>query len=243
MCRTLRPCSGAARRRVRDGRGERLNTVDIAVGIVLLISGVFALVRGFVHEVLAAIGWVLAPLAAFWAVSRVPAVHELAHRLINKPPYEDYAAGAVVFLVVLVVMSFITHAVARTVQRSALGSTDRALGFAFGLVRGLAVCSLAYLVEAALISPQPAVVTEAKSLPLIVRGAEIIQSLVPEHISVVEEKAKEAAASAEQIKQTKEMFDRLEAPEPKAPDQAGADKQPNYDTKGMDRLIENANGK
>jgi membrane protein required for colicin V production len=220
-----------------------VNTVDIAVGVVLLISGVFALVRGFVHEILAAAGWVLAPLAAFWAVRRFPAVHDLAHQILDKPPYEDYAAGAVIFLVVLIVMSFITHAVARRVQRSALGSTDRALGFAFGLVRGLVLCSLAFMVESWLIPQQPDVVANAKSLPLIERGADIIKSLVPGELANLEAQTKDAAGTAEQLKQAKDVYDKLQSPQPRAPDQKNDDKGPNYDSKGMDRLIENTNGK
>lgn len=220
-----------------------MNTVDIAVGVVLLISGVFALVRGFVHEILAAAGWVLAPLAAFWAVRRVPAVHELAFRLVDKDPYADIAGGAAIFLAVLIVMSFITHAVARRVQRSALGSTDRALGFAFGLLRGLVLCSLAFMVESWLIPQQPDVVANAKSLPLIERGAEIIKSLVPGQLADLEAQTKGAADTAEQLKQAKDVYDKLQSPQPRAPDQQGNDKAPNYDSKGMDRLIENTNGK
>ncbi|HEY1721682.1 MAG TPA: CvpA family protein [Magnetospirillaceae bacterium] len=231
-----------------------MNTVDIAVGVVLLISGVFALVRGFVHEILAAVGWVLAPLAAFWVVRRVPAIHELAHRVIDKDPYADILGGAVIFLLVLIVMSFFTHAVARRVQQSALGSTDRALGFAFGLLRGLVFCSLAFMVESWLIPQQPDVVTEAKSLPMIKRGVGIIESLVPAEFGNLEEQVKSNSQdlqnAAEQLKQDKDMYDMLQSPAPRS-----NDKQDNNgngtnngnknapDEKGLDRLIENTNGK
>jgi membrane protein required for colicin V production len=224
-----------------------MNTVDIAVGVVLLISGVFALVRGFVHEVLAAAGWVLAPLAAFWAVRRLPVVHQLASRVIDKDPYTDILGGAVVFLVVLIVMSFVTHAVARRVQRSALGSTDRALGFVFGLVRGLVVCSLAFMVESWLIPQQPDVVREAKSLPLVERGALIIQSLVPGEFAGMEEQikgqAKDLSTTADQLKHDKDMYDMLQSPAPRGSDQQGSGKKSAPDKKGLDRLIENTNGK
>lgn len=226
-----------------------MNTVDIAVGVVLLISGVFALVRGFVHEILAAAGWVLAPLAAFWAVRRVPAVHDLAHKVVDKDLYADILGGAVVFLIVLIIMSFITHAVARRVQRSALGSTDRALGFAFGLVRGLVLCSLAFMVESYLISPQPDVVEQAKSKPLIEKGADVIRALVPEQFAGIEEQvkgqAKDLSTAAEQLKHDKDMYDMLQSPAPRGSDPQGADnkKPPAYDKKGLDRLIENTNGK
>ncbi len=225
-----------------------MNTVDIAVGVVLLISGVFALVRGFVHEVLAAAGWVLAPLAAFWAVRRLPVVHQLASRILDKEPYTDIIGGAVVFLIVLILMSFVTHAVARRVQRSALGSTDRALGFAFGLVRGLVLCSLAFMVESWLIPQQPDVVKDAKSLPMVEKGALIIQSLVPQEFAGLEDQmkgqAKDLSNAADQLKHDKDMYDMLQSPAPRGSDQQqGSGRKTEPDKKGLDRLIENSTGK
>ena len=221
-----------------------MNTIDIVVGVVLLVSGVFALVRGFVHEVLAIGGWILAALAALWGVFRVPRIHEIAHHFIEKDWLADAAAGAVIFLVVLIVASFFTHWVARHVQRSALGSADRALGFAFGLVRGLVFCALAYMVFVWLEPQPPDWFTQAKSLPIIVRCAQIIQSLVPERFAQIEAQTKDAAGTAEQLKQAKDMYDRLQSPTPRQ--QSGQDdgnNPPAYDQKGLGRLIENTNGK
>ena len=222
-----------------------MNTIDIVVGVVLLVSGVFALVRGFVHEILAIGGWILAAVAALWAVFRVPRVHEIAHRFIDKDWLADVAAGAAIFLVVLIVASFFTHWVARHVQRSALGSADRALGFAFGLVRGLVFCSLAYMVFIWLEPQPPDWFTQAKSLPIIVRCAQIIQSLVPERFAQIEAQAKGATVEqVQQAKDLKDMYDRLQSPAPRQRDSDDAgDKPPAYDQKGLGRLIENANGK
>jgi len=222
-----------------------LNTIDIIVGVVLLVSGVFALVRGFVHEILAIGGWILAALAALWGVFRVPRVHAIAHQFIAKDWLADTAAGVVIFLVVLIIASFFTHWVSRHVQRSALGSADRALGFAFGLVRGLVFCSLAYMVFVWLEPQPPDWFTQAKSLPIIVRCAEIIQSLVPERFAQIETQAKgQAADQLKQAKDLKEMYDKLQSPTPQ-PGGKGNDNNnpPDYDQKGLGRLIENTNGK
>jgi membrane protein required for colicin V production len=222
-----------------------LNTIDIIVGVVLLVSGVFALVRGFVHEILAIGGWILAALAALWAVFQVPKVHEIAHRFIEKDWLADVAAGAAIFLVVLIVASFFTHWVARHVQRSALGSADRALGFAFGLVRGMVFCALAYMVFVWLEPQPPDWFSQAKSMPIIIKCAQIIQSLVPERFAQIEAQAKDATTDqVKQAKDLKDMYDRLQSPAPKQ--QNGDDNgnaPPAYDQKGLGRLIENSNGK
>jgi membrane protein required for colicin V production len=225
-----------------------MNTIDIVVGIVLLISGVFALVRGFVHEVLAIAGWILAALAALWGVFRVPAVHDLSRHYIEKGWLADIAAGAVIFLVVLVVASFVTHWVSRHVQRSALGSADRALGFLFGVARGVVLCSLAYMVFIWLEPQPPAWVDDAKSMPLIKRSAAVIESLMPERFTGIEEQvkgqAKDLSTTVEDAKHAKDMYDMLRSPTPRPPDSGDKDnkKAPDYDQKGLDRLIGNTNG-
>jgi membrane protein required for colicin V production len=225
-----------------------MNSIDIAVGVVLVISGVISLVRGFVHEVLSHAGWIASGLAAFWAY-RLPQVHEISHRYVHNDLLADIAAGVVIFLVLLVVLSFFTHAVARRVQQSALGSTDRALGFVFGLVRGLVLCSLAYMVVIWLMPQPPDWFRDAKSLPLIKVGAGFIESLLPEQIAVLERTTKDAGAQGKQtsdtvdeLKKDADLLKALEAPQPKAPDKPDDKKLPKKDDKGLDRLIETTTG-
>ena len=240
----------------RGDGSNAVNSVDIAVGVVLLISGVISLVRGFVHEVLSHAGWIVSGLAALWAVQRVPEVHDLSHKYIHNDLLADIAGGVVIFLVLLVILSFFTHAVARRVQNSALGSTDRALGFVFGLVRGLILCSLAYMVVIWLSagpasSGPPAApdwLKDAKALPLIKVGADFIQTLLPEQIAILRASTQDAASegkkasdTADQLKNSADLLKALESPQPKAPDKPDDKKAPSKDEKGLERLIQNAN--
>jgi membrane protein required for colicin V production len=225
-----------------------VNSIDIAVGVVLVISGVISLVRGFVHEILSHTAWIVSGLAAFWAY-RLPQVHEISHPYVHNDLLADIAAGAVIFIVLLVVLSFVTHAVARRVQQSALGSTDRALGFAFGLVRGLVLCSLAYMVVIWLMPQPPTWFNEAKSLPLIKVGANFIETLLPDQIAVLKKDAKDAADAgkqatdaADQIEHNADLLKSLESPQPKAPDKPDDKKPTKKDDKGLDRLIESTTG-
>jgi len=208
-----------------------VNSVDIAVIIVLLVSGVFALMRGFVYEVLAMAGWVLAALAALWGL---PYIRPLIAPHISNATIADVAGGAAIFLVVLLVSSFITHSISRQVRKSAVSAVDRSLGFAFGLVRGLVLASLCYMVVDKLTAPdEPAVLVAAKTRPMLAAGSRLIQSLIPGH-SDIEGKAKAAAEAAAQAA----MFNQLSAPKPKSTDEPGKDKTPSYDRSGLERLIE-----
>jgi len=211
-----------------------VNSVDIAVIVVLLISGVIALVRGFVYEVLAMAGWVLAALAAVWGLQYI---RPLIAPHIGNQTLADVAGGAAIFLLVLLVSSFITHSISRQVRKSAVSAVDRSLGFAFGLVRGLVLASLCYMVVDKLTAPdEPAVLTAARTKPMLAAGSRMIQSLIPGH-SDIEGKAKAAAEAAAQAA----MFNQLSAPKPKSTDDPSKDKAPNYDNSGLERLIETSN--
>ena len=214
-----------------------MNSVDIAVIVVLLVSGVIALMRGFVYEVLAMAGWVAAALAAFWGV---PLIRPYIAPHISNATVADATAGIAIFLVVLLISSFITHSISKQVKKSAVSAVDRSLGFAFGLVRGLVLASLCYIMVDSFFSPgePPEILATAKTRPLLATGARLIKSLIPGHADLGD-KAKAAADAALQS----EIYDRLSSPRPKsAQDDQNKDKQPNYDKSGLERLIE-TNGK
>lgn len=234
-----------------------MNAVDIAVVVVLLASGVFALMRGFVYETLATAGWIAAGLGAFWGL---PFARPFVSKYISNPTIADVAGGVAIFLTVLLISSFVTHAISRTVQKSAISSVDRSLGFAFGLARGLVLASLCFILSSKLMDPEPEVLALAKTRPLLLIGSHLLQSLVPSQLASVQDKAQQAADAAIQAQQAKEMYDRLNAPRPKGADQQSnantaptpansqpgaqpakqetGEKSPSYDNRGLERLIE-----
>jgi membrane protein required for colicin V production len=91
------------------------------------------------------------------------------------------AGYGIVFLVVLIPLSIATSRLAQGVQHSPVGFIDRVLGIAFGVVRGVVVLGLAYLVFTAFvpIRSQPKWLTTARTLPLIQSSSEVLLSLVP----------------------------------------------------------------
>jgi membrane protein required for colicin V production len=213
-----------------------VNSVDIAVIVVLLASAVFALMRGFVYEVLAMAGWVLAALAALWGV---PYVRPLIHPYIANQTIADVAGGAAIFLTVLLISSFITHGISRQVRKSPVSAIDRSLGFAFGLLRGVALASLVFMVVTKLMAPdEPEALTAAKTRPLMAMGARLIQALIPGKGGEIVAKGKAAVQSVED-----KAYEDLVAPKPKGAGEKTNDKQPNYDKNGMERLVESQSGK
>ncbi|MCC7167642.1 MAG: CvpA family protein [Rhodospirillales bacterium] len=216
--------------------GWPVNGVDIAVAVVLLLSGLFAYARGLVHEVLAMATWVGAAFAALYGL---PLARPYARAYISINWLADLAAGAAIFLVSLLVLSMITKAISSSVRDSQLNMLDRSLGFLFGLARGAVIVCLLYM-SAIWILPEderPDWMMKAKSRPLLEQGVALIESLLPNEIGGAERAAKQAADQAKDALETKKLLDKLTRPEPKAEPEKSKSGYGNAERRDMDKLI------
>jgi membrane protein required for colicin V production len=155
-----------------------VNTIDIVVIAVILISAFLALWRGLVRETFSIFEWV----ASAYVALRFAPVFQPMLIGIGEPPWLAWIAAFVgTFIVVLVPLSMLTHRFADIVKRSEIGPVDRALGFVFGIGRGLVVVGLAYIAFASFVprEEQPAVVTDARLFPLIQNSSQVLLSLLP----------------------------------------------------------------
>ncbi len=225
-----------------------INGLDLAVIIVLLVSALLAFMRGFVHEVLSIGAWVGASLAALYGL---PFAQPIARKTIPIDWAADGAAAIVLFLVALLVLSFITSSLSKTVQASALNNLDRSLGFVFGLVRAAVIISILLIASDWLMdkSARPQWMQNAKTLPAITAGAGVLKNLMPDRFMAAEDAAKEAAGTAKDALELKQTLDRLTQPTPTAdtPSKKQADpssampEKPAYDSKerrDMERLLQ-----
>lgn len=153
--------------------------VDGVILAVLAVSALLALLRGLVHEVLGIAAWAGAIAAALLLRPQVAA---LLDPHVDPPWLADALATGGVFLVVLIPLKLIVAAVARRVQDSVLGGTDRMLGLAFGAARGAVLVAAAYILGGMVLPaterwPEP--VRDARTLPFVVDAATWMVSLLP----------------------------------------------------------------
>jgi uncharacterized membrane protein required for colicin V production len=156
-----------------------IQILDVVVVLVIIASTAYATYRGFVDETLKIVSWAAAALATLYFGPWIAAMM----RHVMQPAWLGAIAGYVaVFLVVLIPFSFMTFRLSRNVKKSQVGPLDASLGAAFGVVRGLAIVGIAYLLFTMIvpISSQPGWVTKAELLPMIRGSAEVIASLVPD---------------------------------------------------------------
>ncbi|KAB2882724.1 MAG: CvpA family protein [Albidovulum sp.] len=135
---------------------EGFTIVDAVVAVIILMSAILAYSRGFVREALAIAGWVAAAVLAFiFAPQAEPLVKQipvLDKFLGDSCELSIIAAFAGVFALSLIVMSIFTPVFASAVQRSALGGIDQGLGFLFGVLRGILLVAVAFVVYSRVLS-------------------------------------------------------------------------------------------
>jgi membrane protein required for colicin V production len=155
-----------------------MNTADIAVAVIVVLCGIIALRLGLVRVVLGLAGWVGAGLATIYGYSHArPYAREwIGHELIA-----DIAAGAAIFVVTMIILTFISHAIAGGVRDSAFGMLDRTFGLLAGLAIGAAVVSGGYIFSQQVfeLTDNSSFYKGAKTLPLLKRGANILASAAP----------------------------------------------------------------
>ena len=152
--------------------------LDLIVIGVMLISALLAMVRGFTREVLSIAAWVAAAAAALFLH---PFVVPFVSPYIKNPTVAQLVAGGGVFLVTLIIVSFITIRISDLILDSRIGAIDRTLGFVFGAARGLLLAIVAFLFFAWLVPDdrQPVWVQQAKSKPMLLSGGNWLMNLLP----------------------------------------------------------------
>ena len=116
--------------------------VDLVVLGVVAVSGLLALARGFVREVLGLGAWAGAAGFAYWGM---PLARPQFARWIASPEWVGAATAAALFLGSLLVLMVVSGWIAGLVQGSRLGGLDRTLGLVFGLARGALLVVFAYI--------------------------------------------------------------------------------------------------
>jgi membrane protein required for colicin V production len=148
-----------------------LSIVDWGIVLVLVLSVLAAAAQGFVYELFALAGAVVGYLVAAWEYPRLAGWYM---RYMNS----QWAADIAGFLTIFVVIALLGGAIGR-IARWAVGGVglrwfDRVLGGAFGLIRGVAVCTV-FIMALASFSPTSGYLQQSRVAPfLLVTGRALI---------------------------------------------------------------------
>lgn len=164
---------------------EGFTIIDGVVALVIVLSALLAYSRGLVREALAIAGWIAAGILAFVFAPQVePLVKEipmLGEFIADSCELSMIAAFTAIFAVALIAASLITPLFSSLVQRSALGGIDQALGFLFGVARGVLLVAIAYFVYETIITSQDIeIIDDSRSARVFSRLTDQVQDGDPE---------------------------------------------------------------
>jgi membrane protein required for colicin V production len=155
--------------------------LDLGLIIVVLISALLSMLRGFTREVLAIASWAAASVAAYM-------LHPLALPYVKQYVSNEKGALALaaagIFLVTLVIVSIITVKVSDLILDSRIGALDRSLGFLFGAGRGFLLCAIAFVFFTFLVPEKsyPTWVQSSKTRPWLEATGSSLEAMLPENL-------------------------------------------------------------
>jgi len=162
-----------------DGLG--ITSFDILVLIVLGVSAIYGFSRGFTLEILSLGAWVGAIIATLYLL---PVAQPLMRDFLDPPGFADTVTVILLGVVTLIIFKILANVISRAIKSSAIGPLDRSMGALFGVVRGLLIVCVAYLVTTWIIPQKnlPDWILQARSRPLVEYGASILADITPAEI-------------------------------------------------------------
>jgi len=156
-----------------------ITLLDIILLMVMLISGLLAMIRGFMREILSIGAWGVAAIVTLYSYSRVL---PMAKQYFASDTVAAAVSVGGVFLATLLIVSIITARISDMILDSRVGALDRTLGFLFGLGRGLVIVVVAFLFFAWLVPDrsQPDWVRSAKSKLVLQNTGQWLMSMLPD---------------------------------------------------------------
>lgn len=189
-----------------------VNLIDIAVIIIILISGIVAFLRGFIHESLSILGWLGGIAIAFFGSFKVkpyltPYIqHEILAQILG---------GVIVFIIAMFFLSYFASLIAGKVKSSQLNAVDRSLGFLFGLLRGFVILVLVFMIVEFVwpADKYPVLLKNAKTVPLFEKSSNFLRDFMGTYISNHEESKGQSSnpIQAKALEATKKERERVQA--------------------------------
>ena len=158
---------------------EQFNNLDVFFLIIIGISALVGIARGFTKESLSLIGWAVAGFAVYFLT---PMVNPIMKNYIASDILSNVVSGLAVLLVVCVFWVLAVDKISSSIRQSKLSPLDRIFGLGFGILRGALVVILLVMMISALIpeDSKKGMFAESKLFVASEEFIEPVKSLIPE---------------------------------------------------------------
>ncbi|MET0344990.1 MAG: CvpA family protein [Casimicrobiaceae bacterium] len=150
---------------------------DLAILAVIMLSTLFAFLRGVVRELIALVAWVVGFVGA---IAFAPTVGAWIPEIPGYPAVRYLIAFVVILIAALVIGAIIAGPLARVIRAAGLGFVDRFLGSIFGMLRGLLVIVGFVLVAGLTTLPRADWWQNSALAPAFITGALALKPWLPE---------------------------------------------------------------
>lgn len=157
-----------------------MTSFDYIVLIVIGVSALIGLIRGFLREVLSLVAYIAAFVAAIWWG---PRASTLLVNLIENGLLRTVVAYGLIFIIALLLVGLLNMLLGALVDKTGLTPADHGLGGIFGALRGvvlvLALVGLAGYTQL----PEEPWWQEAKTSAAVVKGFQQVKTLLPKSLA------------------------------------------------------------
>jgi membrane protein required for colicin V production len=162
---------------------DSVSLLDGIVLVVVLVSALLAMYRGIMREIFSIGSWVAAAAAAYLLYKpAIPYIKPYAGSASETVLMGATAGG--IFIVTLIVVSYITMKISDFVLDSAFGALDRSAGFLFGAARGVLLLVVAMQFFNFFVSAEqtPTWVANSKAKPYLDQAGDKLRASLPEDL-------------------------------------------------------------
>ena len=155
--------------------------LDFIFLVVVVISAVLAYNGGLISESFSIAAWIGTAILTKYLYPFVEP--QFASLFGESNVFSSMSAYISIFVVVIMLLSFINKTFTKKLHNTNLGGIDKSLGFFFGLVRGILIMAVIYIAILWFIPEKqnrPKWIVDARSKPVLKVGSMFISLLLPE---------------------------------------------------------------
>lgn len=155
-----------------------MSWLDLVIIVIIVLSALISVIRGFVKETISLITWIVAGILAFRYFAPLAVVLE---PYVSAPTIRNITAFAVLFISTLVIGAIINFIMSQLVDRTGLGGTDKALGVIFGAARGVLIVTMIVLLASLTPMPETSWWQDSAMMGFFQQLAEWLKGIIPDN--------------------------------------------------------------
>ena len=158
-----------------------MTVVDVVVILVICLSALFSLLRGFVKEAISLATWII----AIWLTATfAPKLAAMLPLSIESEAVRQAIGFGVLFILSLMLGALINMLVSKVVKKTGLSGADRVFGVAFGVFRGGLIIVVFVVIGGMTPLPEADWWQSSVLLEWFESVAIVIQGYIPEDLSL-----------------------------------------------------------